>query len=379
MKKKILFVIESLSGGGAEKVLTTTVKNIDKTKFDVTVLTVVKTGVYVKEVEKYCKLISMLPDYEKLKSPIAKIKYKLDYKKIYNEDCRKIYNEYIKEEYDVEIAFVEGFVTKLVAASSNKNSKKYAWVHIDMMENDHADANYSSIQEEISAYRNYNKIFTVSGYVGDIFIKKFGNEFEEKMMTQYNPVDSLEIEKKSKEKLDEEYHAQVKLISIGRLVDQKGYDRLISVVNKLKNKYSNFEIWILGDGEQRNELETYIKQHQLENYFKLKGFKNNPYAYIKKADAFICSSRSEGFSTVATEALILNKPIFTTDCSGMKELFGNNKCGIICENSTEGILNMLNDILKNPDFSQYKEECKDRKKEFTLEKRMEEVERILDE
>lgn len=277
MKKKILFVIESLSGGGAEKVLTTTVKNIDKTKFDVTVLTVVKTGVYVKEVEKYCKLISMLPDYEKLKSPIAKIKYKLDYKKIYNEDCRKIYNEYIKEEYDVEIAFVEGFVTKLVAASSNKNSKKYAWVHIDMMENDHADANYSSIQEEISAYRNYNKIFTVSGYVGDIFIKKFGNEFEEKMMTQYNPVDSLEIEKKSKEKLDEEYHAQVKLISIGRLVDQKGYDRLISVVNKLKNKYSNFEIWILGDGEQRNELETYIKQHQLENYFKLKGFKNNPY------------------------------------------------------------------------------------------------------
>ena len=123
----------------------------------------------------------------------------MDYKKIYNEDCRKIYNEYIKEEYDVEIAFVEGFVTKLVAASSNKNSKKYAWVHIDMMENDHADANYSSIQEEISAYRNYNKIFTVSGYVGDIFIKKFGNEFEEKMMTQYNPVDSLEIEKKSKE------------------------------------------------------------------------------------------------------------------------------------------------------------------------------------
>ena len=63
----------------------------------------------------------------------------------------------------------------------------------------------------------------------------------------------------------------------------------------------------------------------------------------------------------------------------MKELFGNNKCGIICENSTEGILNMLNDILKNPDFSQYKEECKDRKKEFTLEKRMEEVERILNE
>lgn len=59
MKKKVLFAIESLAGGGAEKILATIVKNIDKTKFDITVLTVVKTGVYVEEVEKYCTLISM--------------------------------------------------------------------------------------------------------------------------------------------------------------------------------------------------------------------------------------------------------------------------------------------------------------------------------
>ena len=126
MKKKILFVIESLSGGGAEKVLVTIVKNIDKTKFDITVLTVVKTGVYVEEVEKYCTLISMLTEYEKLTNPIAKTKYKVDYKKIYKEDCEKIYKKYVKNEYDVEIAFVEGFVTKLVANSTNKYSKKYA-------------------------------------------------------------------------------------------------------------------------------------------------------------------------------------------------------------------------------------------------------------
>ena len=62
MKKKVLFVIESLSGGGAEKVLTTIVKNIDKTKFDITVLTIVKTGIYVEEIEKKCTLISMLPE-----------------------------------------------------------------------------------------------------------------------------------------------------------------------------------------------------------------------------------------------------------------------------------------------------------------------------
>ena len=66
MKKKVLFAIESLAGGGAEKILVTIVKNIDKTKFDITVLTVVKTGVYVEEVEKYCTLISMLPELPSL-------------------------------------------------------------------------------------------------------------------------------------------------------------------------------------------------------------------------------------------------------------------------------------------------------------------------
>ena len=123
MKKRVLFVIESLSGGGAEKVLSTIVKNIDKTKFDITVLTVVKIGVYVEEVEKYCTLISMLPEYEKLTNPIDKIKYKVDYRKIYKEDCAKIYKKYVKNVYDVEIAFVEGFVTKLVANSTNNIQK----------------------------------------------------------------------------------------------------------------------------------------------------------------------------------------------------------------------------------------------------------------
>ena len=148
MKKKVLFAIESLAGGGAEKILTTIIKNLNYAKFDVTVLCVVKTGIYVKEVEKYCKLISILPDYNELGSSIEKFKYKLAYKKIYKNDCRKTYHQYVKEKYDIEIAFVEGFVTKLIASSWNKESKKIAWIHIDMLENNHADANYKNIEEE---------------------------------------------------------------------------------------------------------------------------------------------------------------------------------------------------------------------------------------
>ena len=71
--KKILFFIESLAGGGAEKVLTTLVKNMDKQKFDITVLVVSKTGVYVKEIEEHCRLISMLPDYKSMSDMFDKI------------------------------------------------------------------------------------------------------------------------------------------------------------------------------------------------------------------------------------------------------------------------------------------------------------------
>ena len=171
MKKRVLFVIESLSGGGAEKVLSTIVKNIDKTKFDITVLTVVKIGVYVEEVEKYCTLISMLPEYEKLTNPIDKIKYKVDYRKIYKEDCAKIYKKYVKNVYDVEIAFVEGFVTKLVANSTNKYSKKYAWIHTDMIKN--------------------NQLLEYANYVGNYYGTP--RDFVEKNINEGNNV-ILEIE-----------------------------------------------------------------------------------------------------------------------------------------------------------------------------------------
>lgn len=378
MKKKVLFAIESLAGGGAEKILTTIIKNLNYTKFDVTVLCVVKTGIYVKEIEKYCKLISILPDYNELGSSIEKFKYKLAYKKIYKNDCRKTYNQYVKEKYDIEIAFVEGFVTKLIASSWNKESKKIAWIHIDMLENNHADANYKNIEEEKNFYNFYNEIFTVSDYVGEIFIKKFGEQFKEKVKTQYNPIDEEEICRLSRENIKEEYRAQIKLISIGRLVNQKGYDRLISIAEQLNKKYKNFEIWILGEGEQKKELQKYIEEHKLQNCFKLLGFKNNPYPYIKKSDAFICSSRSEGFSTVATEALILNKPIFTTDCSGMRELFGNFQCGQIVLNDDQELFKLMEKLVDQQyNLRYFEEQAKECAKRFKLKIRMKEVESVL--
>ena len=111
----------------------------------------------------------------------------------------------------------------------------------------------------------------------------------------------------------------------------------------------------------------------------LLGFQENPYPYIAASDGFICSSRSEGFSTVATESLILGKPIYTVDCAGMKELFGEYNCGIIVNNDDVQLYKMMVKIIANKDISNiYAENIERRKKYFTLKSRLNEIQIILD-
>lgn len=376
---KILFVIENLAGGGAEKVLTTLIKRIDKKKYDITVLSIVKTGVHVKEIENECKLKCILPDYNSIRNPIKKMAYKLKYKKVYREPIEEVYKKYIHEEYDIEIAFVEGFVTKLVAASNNKNSKKYAWVHTDMMNNPFADNYYNSLEDEIDCYNSYDRIFAVSKNVKEAFEEKF--KIMNKVSIQFNPVDSDEILYKAK--LSEPdlicSYDGLKIISVGRLEEPKGYDRLLMAVSKFKEKNIKFKVFILGTGSQKERFEEYIINNGIEEYVVLCGFQENPYPWIKNADLFICSSRAEGFSTVATEAVILGKPVYTTDCSGMDELISDSDCGKIFDNSQEGIEKMLEEVLLNQELiKEYSKAAQKRGLFFNIDNRISEIEEILD-
>lgn len=380
MRRKVLFAIESLAGGGAEKVLTTIIKNLDKTKFDVTVLTVVKTGVYIEEIEKYCKIISILPDYSELKSIISRIQYKIKYKSVYKKDLSNIYKKIVKEKYDVEIAFVEGFVTKLIASSNNPDSQKYAWLHTNMIVNPYADQYYKSIEEEKEYYHKFNKIFSVSSSVKDAFEKKFGREY--RVEVQYNSVDSEEICRKASEECNENLMVcgECHFVTVGRLEEQKGYRRLLRVLKKLYEYNSNFCIEILGEGSQRQELERFVQENHLEHNIRLCGFKKNPYVYMKKADYFICSSYTEGFSTVATEALIVGIPILTVECAGMQELFGNFQCGEIVSNDDESLFIMLKKAVdRGYDMELFRQQAEERGKNFNLKTRIKEMENILNE
>lgn len=383
MKKKVLFLIHALGAGGAEKILVNIANGMDKERYDVTIMTVVNTGVFRNSIDsdvKY-KYIFRIPfrkkknSNTKSKEPgnlLAKYDPKVQFiAKLYTfiwkyMPVKLFYRLMIREEYDVEIAFLEGICAKLISGSTNKKSKKISWIHVDMLNHKKSEAVFSSLESERKCYEKFDKVICVSKNVRDQFIKKF-NYDNSKVEIKYNPVDKIDIQNKAKEEVtDIKKSEKFVFCTIGRLVTQKGYDRLLRVHNKLVKEGLDYEIWIIGEGNKRPLLEEYIKENNLSDTVKLLGFKANPYKYLNLADSFVCSSRAEGFSTVASEAVILGKPIVTVNCSGMHELLGeNNEYGLVVENNEDALYEGMKTMLENKDiFNNYLEKVKERESIF---------------
>ena len=377
--RKILFLIESLSGGGAEKVLTTLLQNINYNQFDITLCSICNIGKYLNDIHPNVHYISILPNSNNL-TGFSKFCYQIKYKLIYNWlPLKWVYQWFIPHRADVEIAFVEGFATKLLVHSTNKKAKKIAWIHIDLEKFHWTKSIYKNITEEEKTYQQYTQLITVSETAKEAFLREFKN-VHTPIKTLYNPINSLEIIQKSKFKINtpSKKTNTIRLVSIGRFTIQKAYDRLLRIINQLIIEKYSIELWLLGDGEQRNLLENYIKKQHLENIATLWGFQDNPYAYLAQCDLFVCSSISEGYSTAVTEALILGLPVITTNCSGMHELLKNGECGVITENSEEALYKGLKQLLDNPSLLQhYTNNAIERGKDFSLQKLIEPIEKLL--
>lgn len=375
-KRKVLFLIESLAGGGAEKVLTTLVQHINKEKFEVTVCAISGGGKYegvVKENVAYKAILNEPETNNVIAKLIYTVKHHLVYKWL---PLSWVYQLFVPQGNAVEVAYVEGFATKLLNHSTNRQAKKYAWVHIDLYENHWTTSIFKSCTAEVWAYNKYTGISCVSDTARQGFTNTFGG-VKVPVKTIYNPITAQEIIAMASEKI-EILKDSIRLVTVGRLEHQKGYDRLVRVVNHLVNDGFDFELWILGTGSQEEDLKLYIQENNLESYIKLLGFHSNPYKYIVQGDLFVCSSRSEGYSTAVTEALILGLPVITTDCSGMAELLKNGECGVITKNDEEAFYQGLKKLLNDSTLlAHYRKKAIERGKDFTIESLMKPIEALL--
>ncbi len=342
--KKILFFIESLANGGAEKALVNLVKQLDKNKYDIHVCTITDEDTYQSDINKICHYRSFLHKKNYKKRGLSKLLFWLGIKYIYNAPISLVYRVFVKEKFDIEVAFLEGFATKFISSSNNSDSKKYAWVHIDTTKNEYADRSYKNMEQQIQAYRQFDKIVFVSDTVKKTFEQKF--QIYEKAEVIHNILDLDEIKKGAKEKIDYVPNDHLQMIAIGRLEHQKGFVRLIDALGSIDNK--EYALWILGSGTQQWELEDRIKKYHLESNVKLLGFDKNPYKFISKANALVCSSYAEGYSTVISESLILGVPVFSVECSGVAEQLKEGLFGRVVPNTNENLTDMLRELINDP-------------------------------
>lgn len=379
--RRIMFMMNSLYGGGAERILQNIISHLDRNKYEVTLYSMHREKIDADLYKGDFTYRVVFDEYQG-NSAIGKRIYQI-YSKIRGKlflmlSSKLFYPLFIRGKYDVEVAFIEGESTKIISGS-NQKSKKIAWIHCDLIQNPWTEFLYRGREDERNHYNQFNKVLCVSDSVRNAVITKFG--FEScRVATQYNPIDGCAIRRMSQEKCTLPLKKRLRMIAVGRLVAQKGFDRLLRIVSILKRDGFNFELYILGEGEDREKLESYIVHNGLKDRVFLLGFQENPYPFMRVSDLLVCSSRAEGFSTVVSEGVVLGLPVVSTDCAGVREIFGDESCGIITENTEEALYKALYDVLSSPDcLGNFAQAAAKRGEAFSLKKNMEELEILFDE
>lgn len=370
MKKKIIFLIPNLKHGGAEKVLVNLVNNLDCDKYEITLQTLFDVGVHKKALSPHVKYRSFFSREFRGNSYLFKcFSPRFWWKKI------------VKEHYDIVVSYLEGPTTRILSGCPDADTKLISWLHIELSTPKLAAQGFCSVSEAQAAYESFDRIIAVSESVKNCFADSL--QVQHPIEVIYNTNETEQIQSKALIPVQDDRFVigdVPTVVSVAKLMKTKGYDRLIEAHKKLLDEKLNHRIYILGIGEEQKYLEEKIKEYGLENSFILLGFNENPYQYVANADLYVCSSRREGFSTAVTEALIVGTPVVSTDCSGAKELLGeNNEYGIVVDNSMEGIYQGIKEMLSNPNtLAHYKEQAKIRGGFFSREKTVKAVERMLE-
>ena len=361
---KILFFIETLNGGGAAKVLMSLVNAMDKTKFSITVQTLFKESAS-ENLEQGIRYRYCYEKHNALDQLIARIESAVGL----------VYRLHIRDRYDIECAYLESLSTKIMAASNNSGALKCAWIHCDLEKM--SQSPYKYVIKTRPWYSAFDKVICVSKGIQKVVQTMYENSLCSDVL--YNTIDDQELLRKAEFQLpnDVQKH-RLTILTVGTLYPPKNHMRLLRTCKRLIDEGLRFDLWVLGDGPNREDLEHFVCENGLQEFVHLWGFSANPYPFIKNADLLVCSSNYEGFSTFITEGLIIGKPIVTTDVSGMHELLDDSEYGLITENDDEAFYAGVKRMLTEPRLLEhYAERAKIRGRDFKCEKLAQETEHYL--
>lgn len=368
MKKKILFIMDSLKIGGAEKSLITILNMFDYSKYEVDLYLFSHTGEFYNMIPKEVNVIKQDETYsvfeKNRKKSVIKYLSKLDLKSAFFSMCwligvllskltrQRLYIGwlYLKKlikpldkKYDVSIAFLER-KTIYFNVDNVKSDIKIGFIH-----NDYSKYPYNYKLDK-KYFKSYNNIATVSDNCKDLLTKIFP-EYADKFVVIKNMVSKELISSLSKEKI-QNYAIEdnyTKIVSVGRLVHQKGFDIAIEICKRLVEDKIDIKWYVVGDGEEKEKLESLVKKYHLENNFYLVGSDVNPYKWISMADIYVQTSRFEGYGITVAEAKMLGKMIVASNIPEFKYQLDGEK-GIIA-NDTEDFCKKIKEIVENSEVA----------------------------
>lgn len=365
--KSILFVSKSDMFGGLEKILVDIVNSLDHNKYKITIMT-----------ETYNHDIKDLLNKNIKYRALFKRKFKGLDRILIHFNPKLLHRIFIKKNYDLEISFQEGYPTKLVYGANNK-TRKICWIHNNP---DYYDFNLPFFKTKKAlkkAIESYDTVVAVSRLVGLKYKKSL--DLDKKINVIYNFIDSEEINKLSLEPVTDVIisNSNFTICYIGRLSEEKQIEMLVYSIIELRNVYKHIMLIIVGTGPKDNDIKDIIKKYNAYEYIKLLGYKKNPYPYISKSNALVCSSRTESFGIVLIEAMALNIPVISTKCGGPEEILCDGKYGILVNNNKSSLKKGIEDlILDKKLYEKYKYQSEECIKKFNKNNIIKQIEKIID-
>ena len=362
--KKIAFVIKNMKMGGTRVSLLSLLEVLGKNSDNLidlyilnhsgTLIDNIPRNINVIKESKIVKIsicdkkdISTINEYI-VRAIFYVLKRIFGYQIVYGNLFKRYVKKNIFQNYDVVIGYQEGESNDFSTYIPGK--KHIIWYH----------SNYSNYYK----YEKSNKLKDLFQKVDDIIfvasesqrafnMKETGYSFKTRVIENILPVNRIiQLSKQNNEEVYSNRN-EFKLISVGRLSFEKGFDRVISVAKKLKEEEKKFLWIIVGNGNLLEELKESAKTNGVDEYVKFIGERRNPYQIMKQADVVVLPSRSESQPLVALEGLILGKPYVSTNFDSAKEVLDLSS-GIIIDNSEKGIYEGIIQMMNRKKFEEKK-------------------------
>ena len=362
-KKRLLFVTTRLNSGGAERSLLNLLSLLPQEKYEIDLMLFKRIGEFIDQVPSHVRMIDPPEDLKRLYSPSSQAGRYLPAKlvgtalgklmeprrfegRFYR--WRHMYSRVLRPmpgEWDVAAAYLEGEPTYYVADFVSAK-KKLCWVHGDYISSP-LDPRYDR-----PAFQKMDKVITISPTCLEALQRTFP-EFEDKLLMLQNITSSEVVRAQARAFLPEEYAAdRFNILSIGRLVEDKGFDLAIDAAALLKQRGLRFQWSIMGAGELKDALTAQIARRQVEDCVKLISARTNPCPYMLHADLLAQTSRREGKSMVLDEAKMIGVPILCTQYNTVGNQIRGIDEGMIVPISAEGIAQGVDALMRNEGLRQ---------------------------